>query len=315
MRTHFLFLSILLAIAVVTSTARADGLPVLTEGGPTGLISANGAARYATLQEAGGTVVLRVARDGGRVFASGYLQGNFTVPVVAYDGSAGGLSADERTLVLIGPRTAFPRAKTPFAILDAKTLRVRSVTTLRGDFSFDALSPDGSTLFFIEYLSPDDPTEYAVRAFDTQAEKLIREPIVDRTEPEEDMGGNPLSRATSPDGRWAYTLYDGAGSAPFVHALDTVGREAHCIDLDALAGRVDLPNLRLRLGNGSLAVVSAGKQVAVIDTASFQVGETGRESSGDGTKGRWPAIGVLAGLVAATAVSLIVRRRRRLSPA
>jgi hypothetical protein len=315
MRTHFLFLSVLLVIAVVTSTARADGLPVLTEGGPTGLISANGAARYATLQEAGGTVVLRVARDDGRVFASGFLHGNFTVPVVAYDGSAGGLSADERTLVLIGPRTAFPRTKTPFAILDAKTLRVRSVTTLRGDFSFDALSPDGSTLFFIEYLSPDDPTEYAVRAFDTQAGSLIREPIVDRTEPDEDMGGNPLSRATSLDGRWAYTLYDGASSAPFVHALDTVAREAHCIDLEALAGRGDLPNLRLRLGNGSLAVVSAGKQVAVIDTASFQVGETGRESSGDGTKGRWPAIGVLAGLVAATAVSLIVRRRRRLSPA
>jgi hypothetical protein len=314
MRTHFLFLSVLLVIAVVTSTARADGLPVLTEGGPTGLISANGAARYATLQEAGGTVVLRVARDDGRVFASGFLYGNFTVPVVAYDGSAGGLSADESTLVLIGPRTAFPRAKTPFAILDAKTLRVRSVTTLRGDFSFDALSPDGSTLFFIEYLSPDDPTEYAVRAFDTQAGKLIREPIVDRTEPEEDMGGNPLSRATSLDGRWAYTLYDGARSAPFVHALDTVGREAHCIDLDALAGRGDLPDLRLRLGNGSLAVVSAKEQVAVIDTASFQVGEAGRESSGDGTNGRWPAIGVLAALLAATAVSLIIRRRRRLSP-
>lgn len=312
MRTHFLFLSVLLAVAVavVTSTARADGLPVLTESGPTGLVSANGAARYATLKEAGGTVVLRVARDEGRVFASGFLHGDFAIPVVAYDGSPGGLSADGSTLVLLRPRTTFPRTKTPFAILDAKSLRVRSVTTLRGDFSFDALSPDGSTLYFIEYLSPDDPAEYAVRAFDTRAGELVREPIVDRTEPDEDMGGNPLSRETSPDGRWAYTLYDGAGSAPFVHALDTVGREAHCIDSDALAGRGDLPDLRLRRGSGSLAVVSANERVVVIDTATFQVGEAGRGSSGDGTNGRWPAIGVLAALLTATAVSLIIRRRR-----
>jgi hypothetical protein len=93
-----------------------------------------------------------------------------------------------------------------------------------------------------------------------------------------------------------------------------VGREAHCIDLDALAGRADLPDLRLRLGRESLAVVSARERVAVIDTASFQVGEPGREPSGDGTNGRWPAIGVLAALLIATAVSLIIRRRRRLSP-
>ena len=34
----------------------------------------------------------------------------------------------------------------------------------------------------------------------------------------EKMGGSPLTRATSLDGRWAYTLYDGAGRTPFVHA-------------------------------------------------------------------------------------------------
>jgi hypothetical protein len=286
----------------------------VTEGGPEGLTSANGAARYATLQEAGGTVVLRVARDGGRVFASGFLRGNFTVPVVAYDGTASGLSADGSTLVLIGPRAAFPRSNTPFAVLDARTLRVRSVTTLRGDFSFDALSPDGSTLFFIEYLSPDDPTEYAVRAYDTLAGKFLAEPIVDRTEPDEEMGGNPLSRAASPDGRWAYTLYDGAGHPPFVHALDTVGREAHCIDLDALAGRGDLAGLRLRLADSSLAVVSPTERVAVIDTASFHVVEGAGESATEEANTRWPAIGVLVALLTATAVGLIVRRRRRLSP-
>ena len=47
------------------------------------------------------------------------------------------------------------------------------------------------------------------------------------------MRGQPLTRATSPDGRWAYTLYDGAGKEPFIHALDTSTRSARCIDLDA----------------------------------------------------------------------------------
>jgi hypothetical protein len=310
-----LILGVTLALAGASSSpAGADGLPVVGETPAAELASPGGFARYGTVEEAGGTVVLRLERDGGRVFASGFLPGRFTIPVVAYDGSPAGISPDGGTLVLVRPRVAFPRSRTTFAILDGWTLRVRSVTTLPGDFSFDAVSPGGSTLYFIEYLSPDDPTEYAVRAFDTKAGEVVREPIVDRTEPNEDMGGNPLSRATSADGRWAYTLYDGAGSAPFVHALDTVAREAHCIDLDALAGRKDLPDLRLRLGSGSLAIVSRKEPVAVIDTASFQVREAGSGSSGDGTNGRWPAIGVLAALLAATAGSLIIRRRRRLSP-
>jgi DNA-binding beta-propeller fold protein YncE len=313
MRLPRLF-GISLALAgVISPFAAADGLPVVGETRAAELTAPGGFARYATVEEGGGTVVLRLEREGGRVFASGYLPGKFTIPVVAYDGSPAGISPDGGTLVLIRPRATFPRARTTFAILDGWNLRVRSVTTLRGDFSFDAVSPGGSTLYFIEYLSPDDQTEYAVRAFDTRAGELVREPIVDRTEPDEDMGGNPLSRATSPDGRWAYTLYDGAGSAPFVHALDTVRREAHCIDLDSLAGRGDLPDLRLRIGNGSLAVLSATGRVAVIDTASFQVVKAGHGSSA-GKNGPWAAIGVLVALLAATGVALIVRRRRRLSP-
>ena len=42
----------------------------------------------------------RVEQDGGRIVASRFLPGGFTVPLVAFDGSAGGLS-EERTLVVI----------------------------------------------------------------------------------------------------------------------------------------------------------------------------------------------------------------------
>src|SRR5260221_5053480 len=95
---------IVLAIAVVVAAgvaggARADGLPVLgVDVGGTGVASAAGDARYVTLPAGRGTVVARVSPVGGRVLGSSPLAGEFTIPAVAYDGSASGLSADGRIL-------------------------------------------------------------------------------------------------------------------------------------------------------------------------------------------------------------------------
>ena len=60
-----------------------------------------------------------------------------------------------------------------------------------------------------------------------------------RAIPDEQMGGLPMTRAFSRDGRWAYTLY-GGGAETFIHALDTVGRTAACIDLEMLPPDADL---------------------------------------------------------------------------
>jgi hypothetical protein len=87
------------------------------------------------------------------------------------------------------------------------------------------------------------------------------------------MGGFPVTRTASADGRWAYTLYDG-GEHPFVHALDTSGRTARCIDLDSLAGRNDISSLKLRLapGGGRLTVVAPeGVELADVSTTTFAV--------------------------------------------
>jgi hypothetical protein len=83
--------------------------------------------------------------------------------------------------------------------------------TLKGDFSFDAISPNGDWLYLIHYTSPQDPTRYLVQAYDLRRWRLASAPIVDPTAPHERMRGNPLTRAMSADGRWAYTLYDGGG--------------------------------------------------------------------------------------------------------
>lgn len=131
------------------------------------------------------------------------------------------------------------------------------------------------------------------------------------------MRGNPLSRQASPDGRWAYTLYDGAGGTPFVHALDTSGRTARCIDLDALAGNAHLARLRLHLdARGSLGVRDGDQTELIVDTKTFRVRAPANASAepvarhGSGVGWRLAGLAVLGTLVASGSL-LLARRRRR----
>jgi hypothetical protein len=316
MRRRLLGVAVLAATVALPPSAAGDGLPVLgVDAGPTGVTSELSPFRYVTLAAGRDTLVARVRRDGGQVVRSTLLPGKFTVPAVALDGSASGLSADRRTLVLIKPRAAFPRARTPFVVLDARRLRVRDRVTLPGDFSFDALSPDGASMYLIQYLSRRDPTRYAVRAFDLRAGRLLPEPVVDPGEPDEPMRGYPITRATSADGRWEYTLYDGASAHPFVHALDTVDREAICIDLDALTGYRSLYELRLDLGGGELTVRDGASTVATIDLATHKAvtarpRPTAAPVRSDGGPRLWTVlVSTAVALLIAAGVAVAARRR------
>ena len=53
--------------------------------------------------------------------------------------------------------------------------------------------------------------------------RLLAAPVVDPREETDKMRGSPLTRTTSADGRFAYTLYDGAGAAPFEMWADAAG--------------------------------------------------------------------------------------------
>lgn len=299
------------AAGVVASTARADGLPVLgIDDGSSGVTVPTSPYRYVTLATKADTIVARVQRRGGRIVGSRLLPGHYTVPAVAYDGSAGGLSADGRELVLIEPRVSFPRRETTFAVLSARGLVLQRLVRLRGDFSFDAVSPSGGRLYLIQYTSPTDPTRYAVRAFDVRAGRLLREPIVDPRDREQ-MHGQPVSRATSPDGRWAYTLYDGGGKAPFLHALNTARGTARCIDLDALAGNRYLWRLRLAVTGGSVVIRDGDEPELAVDRASFAVTiPVSAESSSEATPVWGWVLGATASTVLLTGAGLLLVRRR-----
>jgi hypothetical protein len=288
------------------AASRADGLPVLGLGTVnTAISSPAGTLHYDTRVSGSHTLLQRRTRSGAVIRAT-RLRGKFVVPLVAYDGSPAGLSHDGRTLVLIRPRTRFPQPGTSLAIIDPGTLTVRRHVHLRGDFSFDAISPTGRWLYLIEYTSRVDPTRYRVRSLDARTGRLLPGEIIDPHDRGETMRGNPVTRVASADGRWAYTLYDGNGH-PFVHALDTAGRTARCIDVPSFPTTIDPWQARLRLLGRSprLLVTFAHRTLATIDTRSLAVVKpvaprTHRVAAAGrgGGAGSWPAVaGAIAALV------------------
>jgi hypothetical protein len=313
--------ALLIQAAAGASVAAADGLPVLgIEGSSQGVRSLDGTASYVTRRAGRDTRVLR--RSGtGHVIIARRLTGRLVVPVVAYDGTSAGLSADGRTLVLIRPRTRFPQSATALAILAPGGLQVRSRISLRGDFSFDAISPNGRWIYLIQYTSAADPTRYRVRALDVRSGHLLRGAIVDPHDRAEAMHGAPVTRVGSSDGRWAYTLYDGGGH-PFVHALDTTDGTARCLDLP---GNLDAWSARLRLsaGDARLWIDAHHRTAAMIDTRTLAVSVpaaavTAKSRLRPGERGGVGGLGLaLAAIVMLPAAALVIRRRsgRALAPA
>ncbi len=313
-----MMLGCVLALAAcggAASTASGDGLPVPFDGGDNaGVASRDGDFRYATVAAGGDTAVVKIAAGSGEILRSTVLPGDYGVPLVAYDATPSGLSADGRTLVVIEPRRSFPRATTTFAVFDTAQLELRERLTLRDDFSFDALSPDGRSMYLIRYPAPRNPTAYEVRVYDFERGKLLPDPIVDPNESGEEMAGFPQTRGTSPDGRWAYTLYEPAerDHPPFIHALDTQRGTAVCIDLDLLAAHRQVWRLGLQpsADGSSLAVIDRGEPIASVDLKSYSVSEPIAEPvASDDPGAPWGAI--VAGLALLAAVCAVLVRRLR----
>jgi len=234
---------------------------------------ANGAVRYVAVPVGDSTSVQVIRRQDGRVLQFMALKGPWGIPVVAYDGTAAGLMGDRRTL-LLGEATAGPRLRkhSAFTLVDMKRMKVVRKLRLPGHQVFDALSPDGHYLYFIEYVSAQDFTRYLVRAYDLRAGRLLANPVTDKRESETEMQGAPISRVTSQDGSWAYTLYGGSDKT-FIHALDTMHAGAVCIDLPWKTQPRRLFEFRIRrAGDGRLVVRGPrGRALAVVNQDNLHV--------------------------------------------
>jgi hypothetical protein len=131
------------------------------------------------------------------------------------------------------------------------------------------------------------------------------------------MRGDPMTRTTSAEGRWAYTLYDGGGGEPFVHALDTSEGRAVCVDLDGLVRRSDVFRTHMAMSSDGRELTLSTKNgaAAVIDTETLEARDPSvpAASAGEGAGGGFPWMVVVpaaaVALVGGGAI-MIVRRRR-----
>jgi hypothetical protein len=260
-----------------TSAAKEMG----TTGAAQGVVTEQDGSsyRYVTVNpqtEPALTIVERIDMSDGAIDRWWYLRGNYVIPAVAFDGSAGGLSANGNALALINFTRTYPPPQTKLAILDTEVYlrhphkpgqhRPRHAIrrlSLPGYFAFQAISPNGSRLYLRHYRTHDRGSahdrgsdDFGLRTLDAVSGRLAPRPLT-VSNAERPLAGLPVSGATSPDGRWTYALYDGDRHMPFLLALDTVGGRVIRVDLPGLERLVANPYLlKLRLDE-------AGRHLAV----------------------------------------------------
>ncbi len=268
MRRALVFATILAAIWTAVAVADGGG-PSPGLDGRNGVVGRDGKLRYVAVSNGRTTLLESIVIRTGRVEGVQFLKGAYGFPLVTYGGDVGGLARDGSKLVL----ATWPgAASTRFVAVDPNSFRIRAHVRLRGRFAFDALSPDGSLMYLIQFLgSPNAVNQpYAVRVFSWTTRKLLPGAIVDRREPDEKMTGLPVKRATTPGG-WAYTLYQRPGKRPFVHALDTAHRRAFCIDLPWRHSANWIYAVKLRVRGGMLDLRRNGRTLAQVNRKTLEV--------------------------------------------
>jgi hypothetical protein len=302
--------TVALALAAVPA-ALADGPFGYAVQSATGVLSLDGTQRYVAVGagQTATTMLEAISTRDGSVVGSVNLIGDWGTPYVVSPNEGAGLSPDGRTLVLADVPVSFPQARSAFMFLDPRTLRMRDAVSLKGDYAFDALSPDGKRLYLIQHVDQNDQSRYVVRAFDVRTQALLPGRVADWTQKSWVMLGYPVSRVTSPGGRWVYTLYDNPGGFPFVHALDTVRGIAHCVGLPWFGSEGGVYNMRLALHDGgrTLAVgFASGRRWMLVDARTWRI------APDRGGLRRWPLAAGAGGLVVVLAgLALLLRRRLR----
>ena len=291
---------------VIVPAALADGQPLLVTQGGTGVAShVPPRLHYVAISDrAGGTLLETLDVAHGGVFGWARLHGSWGIPAIGTGYSTGqGLSRDGRTLILgsVGSPYVSP---SKFLVVDTRRLKAVRTISLDGMFTFDALSPHGSRLYLIQYASVRDLSHYIVRAYDLRAHRLIPGKIADLSEDEKTMAGSAVTRTTSANGRWVYTLYQKPSGEQFIHALDTVGSAAYCIDLPRKRGLYGV--LSLRNHDRSLAVYRrSGRPRLDVAVGSWRI------SYPHGSfPWAWLGSGIGGGLALLAAGALLLRRRR-----
>ena len=173
--------------ACLATPAASAAKEMGTTGAAQGVVTEQGvhdgsSYRYVTVSpqtEPALTIVERIDISDGAIDRWWYLRGSYVIPAVAFDGSAGGLSANGNALALINFTRTYPPPRTKVAILDTDVyLRhprkpgqhppqhaIRRLK-LPGYFAFQAISPNGSKLYLRHYRTHDRGSTHDRRSDD-----------------------------------------------------------------------------------------------------------------------------------------------------
>ena len=307
-------LPIALVALAVPAAALADGgaAPIAARG----VIAPGGKIRYATLTPNSRSTTVNASRLNGVVVRWRDIRGRWAVPGVTLDGTPGGLSGDGRTLVLMRPeRVPFP-TRSVFQVVRTSDLAPLQRVVLKGNFAFDALSPDGSRLYLIQRVSQQNLSRYIVRAYALDERRLLPGAIADKAQRGWVMAGYPVRRVTSADGRWIYTFYVRSGAYSFVHALDATRGVAHCIGIPWKGAQNTLWKLRLSLRDGGRTLSvnwPSGREYLAITRGTWRISHPGAATHpGSGSGFPWWVLGVAGG---GALLLLALRRLGSLRPA
>jgi len=295
------------AFLASTSAGLADGQTQYVTQGGLGAIAPDGKTRYVAVVANNGTVIERIRVANGAVLSWMSLPGYWGIPAPTPTAVGEGLTRDGKKLIIATTGSE----STQFAVLGARFLRVLDRFTLDGNFAYDALSPDASTLYLIQHVDSSDRSRYVVRAFDLKRHTLLPGRIADKSQAGWVMEGSAVTRTTSGDGRMVYTMYSRPGGYPFIHALDSVQGIAHCIGLPWHGDQAPLANARLTLAdNGrTLAVrLKGGRTWLTMNTGNWRL--TDVQQAG-GSSWRWPLAGGGAAAAFALGLGLVLLGRRR----
>jgi hypothetical protein len=292
-------LAVLFAAALFAApAAAADGPgPGAIQGG-TGVVAPDGALRYVAVAAAPGqwTLLEAISTKDGTIMGSTGLYGDWGLPQMI-----GGNSLSHDGSRLVFGETQISSEQSKFLVYNPRTMNYLGGIVLKGMFTFDALSPDGSRLYLIQQ-KYGDGLHYVVRAYDLEQGRLLPGRIADRAQKSWVMQGYPMTRTQSSDGRWVYTLYSNPGGFAFVHALDTVRGVAHCVGLP-VTDQNGLYNVVLTLHGKRLAVHwRSGRPWYDINTTTWRV-------SPAHTSFPWWTLSFAVLLLAAVAAFLLRRRR------
>jgi hypothetical protein len=202
----------------------------------------------------------------GRTIAQTTVPTGYWLPSLGYQGPTAGLSPNGQWLALTDNGSALTgKLVSSFLVGPSSLSGAFKTVRVNGDFSFDALSDTGQSLYLIQKMG--DPNHYQVRLLDVRSGTLVEQPVVDKRDAAEPMNGIRGDSAASPLGEYVFTVYAREGG-PFIHALPLDQPFAWCIDLPAKA-----PSDLEEQFHWSLAFNQSGSLLYAVNSSTGRIAE------------------------------------------